>query len=82
MTQKAKQPKTGNRYTNVNMTAREAQTLNGCLRKMTNILEDMKNRGVWMLTTDRLEEGIQKIVESVVEGDRMEELSPSAIRNV
>ena len=80
MTKKAKKPTTGNRYTGSNMTAREAQTIDGCIRKMNNILIAMKDRGVYIRTTDELNKAIQHAVNAVIQGNRMEEISPSSIR--
>ena len=76
MTRKAHNPKRGNRYTTPNMTAREAQTLDGCIRKMVNVSRAMKARGVYYPTTDELDNAIQSAVNSIVRGGRMDEVSP------
>ena len=76
MTKKAATRKKGNRYTSVNMTAREAQTLTGCLRKLIVVRKAMESRGVWTLTVEQLKMAEQRIVNSIVEGDRLDELKP------
>ena len=75
MTKKAATRKKGNRYTAVNMTAREAQTLIGCLRKMMKVRTTMEKRGVWAGTTEQLAMAEARIMNSIREGQRMDELN-------
>lgn len=70
----AKKPKTGNRWTGSNMTAREAQTLVGCLRKMNNMLVQMDEREVYLGTRNNLAVAYQAIVDTILAGDRLEEI--------
>ena len=63
------------------MTAREAQTLDGCIRKMNNILIQMRKRGVNVKTRTDLGFAIQATVDTVVNAGRMEEISPRSLRS-
>lgn len=81
MTKQAKNPKTGNRYTGANMTAREAQTLDGFIRKMNNIMIQMRKRGVYVKTRTDLGIAMQATVDCVVNEGRMDEISPSSLRS-
>lgn len=74
MTKKAATRKKANRYTAVNMTAREAQTLIGCLRKMKKVRMTMQKRGVWAGTTEQLQMAEARIMNSIREGQRMDEV--------
>lgn len=76
MTKKASTRKKGNRYTTVNMTAREAQTVAGCLRKLIVIRKAMQSRGVWVMTTDEMKKAEQALVDAIMKGDRLDELKP------
>lgn len=71
---KAKQPKTGNRHTGSNMTAREAQTLVRCMRKMINISYNMNERGVYVGTRTKMSQAYQAIIDAILAGDRLEEI--------
>ena len=66
--------KGGNRFTGANMTAREAQTLVGMLRKIRNMQVQMKNRGVYIGTRDRLDVVYQQLIDTILTGDRLDEI--------
>ena len=74
MTQPAKEPKRGNRFTGSNMTAREAQTLVGCMRKMRNMMIQMDQRDVYVGTRNKLAVAYQQLVDTILAGNRLEEI--------
>jgi hypothetical protein len=76
MTKRASTRKHGNRYTGANMTAREAQTLAGALRKITVVRKAMEKRQVFQFTVDQLKMAEQRIVNSIMKADRLDELKP------
>ena len=73
MTDRAKKPKTGNRYTTTNMRARQAQSLVGALKKIKTV-RDADN--IPIMVRRKLEEGFQAVIDAIVQGDRMSELPP------
>ena len=74
MTRRAKQPKHGNRYTGAQMTAREAQTIVGCMRKLRKLLTDMEKRSVFVGVTSRIEDAHEMLLDAIMSGNRSSEL--------
>ena len=73
MTQPAKKPKTGNRFTGSNMRARQAQSLVSALEKIKTV-RDADN--IPSKVRDELTRGFQAVINAIVAGNRMEELPP------
>ena len=76
MTRRAKKPTTGNRFTTTNMRARQAQTIVGCIAKISKVSEA---DNIPSSVRTRLENALVELIIAVRLGDREEEL-PSSLR--
>ena len=72
----AKHRKTGNRHTGKNLTARQAQTIVGCIFKLNKIEDDLGK--VW--AEIKIGAARQALVDIIVQGGRMDEIPPRAIQ--
>ena len=75
MTRPAASPRRGNRWNTPTMTAREAQTMVGCIRKLNNLSIQMRDRGVSHVASDRIDAAIVKLIQSLKVGNRLDELN-------
>ena len=64
----------GNRYTGARMTAREAQTLTGIMRKLRIMQLQMEQRGVWIGTTRHLIDAHDVLLSAILDAGRSAEL--------
>lgn len=73
--ERAKHRKTGNKHTGRSLTARQAQTIVGCIYKLNKIQSDLDK--AW--ADYAIHNARQALVDVIVKGDRMDEIPPNAI---